>query len=460
MTNAQRRPLSRRAALGTLGLAFGSLPLLRLLERAALAEPSAGLKRFIGVYMPHGVAKELWRPGPSFQIAYEGSSLAPFDDALVLGKSFRDQILVVEGLDLSAGIDGGSAGHSGARALFTGSGFNGSNASLDQFLAVEQGLGKLTPLSSLVLGVGHAESDIGSCISYAAGGVQLAKLVDPSATFAKAFGQWVVGSDPAAQAQATLARQRGQSVLDTLTADLASLQARAGSAEQHKLAEHAEALRALEKQLAGFELACAVPNAPDRATFPQTLAYQGGEPYFDTITDLQVDLLAAALACGVTNFATLYLADLSYTGFDPLLPADIHTDVAHRYAASSDDGATPGNPASWALLARQNRYSYSKVARLLRRLDEAELLSTTLVVASSDMGDPARHSSRSIPTVIAGGSASGLELGRYLDARVDGAGVPNSRLLVSVCRAFGSDVTSFGQDSDPAVTTGELTNFM
>jgi hypothetical protein len=454
------RRFDRRSLLTGLGLGLGGVPLLRLLERAAIAAPSSALERFVGVYMPHGVAKELWRPQPNFQIGYDDASLQPFDDAATYGKSFRDQLLAIEGLDLTAGIDGGSAGHTGARALFTGAGFDATNASLDQFLAVQQGLGSATPLASLVLGVGHAESDIGACISYAQGGVQLPKIVDPSVTFATALGQWLVGSDPAAQAAAARQRQRGQSVLDALRGDLAALEARAGAAQRAKLEQHADALRALEKQLAGFELACAPPAAPDPASFPKLLAYQGGEPYFDVISNLQVDLLAAAMACGVTRFATLYLADLSYTGLDPELPADVHSDVAHRYVAAADDGSSAGNAESQRLLARQNRYCYSKVARLAQRLDEAGLLASTLIVASSDMGDPARHSSRGIPTVALGGSAAGIGLGRYLDARVNGRGTPNNRLLVSVCRAFGLDVAAFGEDADPAVTNGDLPGFL
>jgi hypothetical protein len=75
------------------------------------------------------------------------------------------------------------------------------------------------------------------------------------------------------------------------------------------------------------------------------------------------------------------------------------------------------------------------------------------------MGDPARHSSRGIPTVLCGGKDAGIALGRYLDARSGGRGVPNNRLLVSICRAFGLDVSAFGEDADPAVTTGELSGF-
>ena len=148
-------PISRRAALTALG-AGATLAALFPRVRPLRAAP-APAKYFIGVYMPHGMAREFWVPKPGFQIAYEGSSLAPFDDAATYGRSFRDQIVALEGLDHTAGLRSATVGHDASRVILTGSGTNGQNASIDQFLAIEQGLGHDTPLSSLVLGVGSAE---------------------------------------------------------------------------------------------------------------------------------------------------------------------------------------------------------------------------------------------------------------------------------------------------------------
>jgi len=167
-------------------------------------------------------------------------------------------------------------------------------------------------------------------------------------------------------------------------------------------------------------------------------------------------MLARALACDLTRFATLMLGDLSRTHLFPELPEDVHGDVAHRYDAREEKHA--GTPASWKALAVQNRYSYSKVARLLTRLDEAGVLADTIVLVSSDMGDPARHSSRDVPTVIAGGCGGHFSMGRYID--FSGAsgheGVPNNRVLVSIAQAFGVQIERFGQSADPQIVTGRL----
>ncbi len=441
--------ISRRFALTALAAGAAALGLPR--QRAASAD-DARPRYFIGIYMPHGVARELWVPKPNFDIGYTDSVLSPFDDAATYGQNFREQILTVEGLDLSTGLIAATAGHDGSRVLLTGSGGNGRNASIDQFLALEQGLGQGLPLSSLVLGVGADSPALGSCISYAKGGSALPKIIDPEQTFQQCFAQWLVGSDPAALAQAAAERKRGKSLLDYWRAELAELTARAPQSERDKLEQHASALRDLEQRLDGELQACTPPPLPDATQFPSFRAYQGGEPYFDVVTNLQIDLLAQALACGVTRVATLFLNDLSRTHFDPALPDDVHIDVAHRYDSKGRAGG--GDPASWSALGRQNRYTYSKIARLLQRLAERNLLQDTVLVAMSDMGNPALHSSRQIPTLLAGGWGGRLEGGRHLD--LGEPGTPNNRLLVSVQQAFGVDSDSFGESADVTLLSGAL----
>jgi hypothetical protein len=407
--------------------------------------------RFVGIYTPHGRAYELWQPRPEFDIGYADCSLSPFDDPATYGKSFKDKLLVLDGVDLSAGIAVGTTGHNGSRVILTGSGADGKTASIDQFLAVERGLGASTPHASLVLGVGNDQTGIGFNISYAPGGTPIPKWIDPARTFAELFGAPMTG---ASRDEIERQRRAGKSVLDIVRADLARLEARAAPSDKTRLEQHEDALREIEKRLLQTGPRCAAPPAPDPSRFPKLRSFGGGEPYFDAITDLQIDLLARALACDISRFATLYLADLTRSKRDPDLPDDIHNEVAHRYDPRGDK--RPGNPATWHALGRQNRYSYSKVARLLQRLDEAGILDDTLVYVSSDMGDPALHSSRSVPTLLAGGAGGRLKMGRYLDLRGKPERAPNNRVLVSICQAFGVQVSQFGHAVDPAIRTGRL----
>jgi DNA-binding IclR family transcriptional regulator len=204
-----------------------------------------------------------------------------------------------------------------------------------------------------------------------------------------------------------------------------------------------------------------VPPQPDASKFPSVKQYNGGEPYFDAITDAHVDLLAQALACGITRFATLFMNDLSYANNPLGLPTDNHGSVAHTYDASpvgNNGRPGAGNPATWVPLAKFNRYSYSKIARFMQRLDEFGVLDSTLIYASSDMGNPSLHSTRNVPTLLAGGANGKLRMGRRIKLKADCppdapwcgeadatfTPVTNSRVLVSIAQAFGVEIESFG----------------
>ena len=222
---------------------------------------------------------------------------------------------------------------------------------------------------------------------------------------------------------------------------------------------------------------CTVPKKPDATKFPYLKQYNQGEPYFDAITNAFLDLITQAFACDITRFATLYLADLSYASNPLMLPADNHGSVAHTYNGSDlgSDGhpVGAGDPASQALLAKFNRYSYGKIASLMQKMDAATVLDNVLIYASSDMGNPALHSTRNVPTLLAGGANGMFRMGRRLKAAADCpssspwcapgdanfVATTNTKLLVSIAQAFGqTDVTSFGSQPNAAWTTGTLSN--
>jgi hypothetical protein len=219
---------------------------------------------------------------------------------------------------------------------------------------------------------------------------------------------------------------------------------------------------------------CTVPTSPDASAFPKLLQYNGGEPYFDAITNAHITLIANAFACDVTRFATLFMNDLSYAGNPLGLPQDNHGAVAHTYNSSPlGANGTPvgaGNPDTWTPLAKFNRYAYSKVALLMQKLDALGVLDNTLIYVTSDMGNPALHSTRNVPTVLAGGANGLFRMGRRLKMMPDCPSsspwcapgdttfkpTTNNHLLVSIAQAFGVNVNTFGTQPDSASTTGAL----
>jgi hypothetical protein len=478
---------TRRSFLRAMGAGLAALPCSRLLENSVAQAAGEALPlKFITIYHPHGVSAEFWamKAGDTettFDIGYDNCSLQPFDDAATYGKSFKDKLLVLEGIDHLSDANG----HDSAGTILTGSRIESGaakpqNISLDQYLAVTKGLGSGTRVTSLSLGVGNDGTASGLTLSYGEGGAALPKIIDPTKAFDLLFDGVVVGTDPAALAAAERRRKLSQSVIDYEKWDVKRLRAKLAPAEQQKLDQHLTSLAELEKQLGGGPAGgavCTVPERPDATKFPMLKQYNGGEPYFDAITDAHIDILAQAMACDLTRFATLFMNDLSYDNNPLGLPKDNHGSVAHIYNASpvGDDGRPgDGSPDTWLPLAKFNRYVYSKVARLMQKLDALGALDSTLIYVTSDMGNPALHSTRNVPTVLAGGAGGKFRMGRRLKMMPDcpamspwcGANdavftpVTNSKILVSVAQAFGDDIDTFGTQPDPALTTGALSQLV
>jgi hypothetical protein len=179
----------------------------------------------------------------------------------------------------------------------------------------------------------------------------------------------------------------------------------------------------------------------------------------------------------VTHFGTLFMNDLSYDGNPLGLPADNHANVAHTYSASPiGDNNRPGDgdPTTWLPLAKFNRYAYSKVARLMQKLDALGALDNTLIYVASDMGNPALHSTQNVPTILAGGAGGKFRMGRHIRLGQDCSdgtpwcapgdmlfsGVSNNHLLVSIAQAFGVQVDTFGTQVEAKHMTGALSGLV
>lgn len=477
-----RASVHRRSFIKAVGASLAALPFCRPIENSFAQSAGEELPlKFIGVYHPHGISAEYFvmqgsDSETSFDIAYDNCVLQPFDDAGSYGKSFKDKIIAIEGIDLLSNANG----HDSASTILTGSRIEGAlkpqNSSLDQFLAVERGLGSDTRVTSIALGVGDPDLTAGLCLSCGPGGEPLSKVIDPVETFDILFSGVVIGDDPEAQAIAERQRRLGQSLIDFVKGDVERLKSRLAAEEQQKLEQHLDSLRDIEKQFSdssggGGSASCAVPSRP--ATIEKLRRWNGGEPFFDAITDAHIDILAQALACDITRFSTLFLADLSYSGNPLGLPADNHGSVAHTYSGTAvGTGRTSaGSPSTWVPLAQFNRYSYGKIARLMQRLDSFGVLDSSLIYASTDMGDPAMHSTRNVASLIAGGANGKFRMGRRIriendcpasngwcqEGDADNTTVSNNKILVAIAQAFGEDIDTFGTQPNSDNTDGALT---
>ncbi len=223
-------------------------------------------------------------------------------------------------------------------------------------------------------------------------------------------------------------RLLGQSVIDYVRGDVNRLHGRWRRSSSRSSTSTSTSLRELEKQfgrsVAGGA-ACMVPTRPDPRAFPRCKHVQRRRALLRRHhRRCTSSVLAQAMACDITRFGTLYMNDLSYAATRWACRRTTTASVAHTYDASADRSAT-ARPAARATRRAgyrsrpSTRYSYGKVAKLMQKLDSLGALDSTLIYASSDMGNPALHSTRNVPTVLAGGANGKFRMGRRLKLKAD-----------------------------------------
>src|SRR6185369_1366142 len=242
--------ISRRTMLKGMG-AMLSLPLLDAMEPLRSLAAGSARKfpvRLAVLYMPNGVNPHGWTPkatGSDFQ-------LSPILEPL---RNVKDQILVLTEL-MNAATDTGD-GHYVKTAAFltgttitrtTGSDLRCGGTSMDQIAA--QHIGNLTPLPSLELGIEPVTTGVdvnvgytrlyGAHISWNTPTTPVAKEINPQLAFDRLFRGQKDGSQTGAPAR---------SVVDLVMADAKRLKSRVGRADQAKVNEYLEAIRAVERRI-------------------------------------------------------------------------------------------------------------------------------------------------------------------------------------------------------------------
>lgn len=460
---------SRRTFLRALGGVCVAMPFARLLERSALGDPPAGAPlRFVGVRHGHGRPVEFWRPTAGFGISGTNQSLQPLDDATTYGTSFKNNLIVLDGINNLVAVESSSGGHASTPCIFTGS-INSSSGpkceSLETYLGVTKGLGSATLFPTICYAGGGAGA-------YGAGGVQLSFITNPMSLFHTLFANFMP-SGQGAQAQAD-ALARGKSTLDFVTGSLSGLQNRLAAPEQVLLDQHLTAIRQIENRLTATPQTCAsVPTAPTSA------ATTNG----DYVNSTVLAIMAQAIACDLTRFMQILLSDpgspiASSTqdpGVNPPLPlawppkgmtcsdspnssSDCdHLDVAHKYVTSSPftlgGGGTPADVTTQIRLARLNKYYVSQLAMFMQLLKQYGVLDSTLILTMSDVGNPALHDCSGLPCLLLGGANGYFKMGQHIELST-----PRSQnaVLVSVANAFGVPITQYGVSSNASTMAGPL----
>lgn len=452
----------RRSFLKAIGASAVAFPFFRLIENSAIGQ-AQGASRLITMYHPHSASSPLFKmqsgeTETNFSLTFADSVLSPLEP-------HKQRLAIIQGLDLM-----NAAGHDAPKTIFAGS--NGTSATLDQFLAVDKGLGDSTVVTSLTVSVGTGDASAApDVISLGAGGAIIPQISSPARAFDKVFGGFAPVAEANDSSGTNHAYLQGKSSLDYLRGDIERIRSRLAAPEHYKLDQHLTALRDIEKRLealnggssgggssgGGASQACATITRPNE--YPTYSTWNNGGPHADEDHNLHIDIIAQALACDITRFISFFQGDLSRgaiagSGYENqegyTMTTDVHNDAAHQYV--------PETRGTWVKLGVQNRYSYGKLARLMDRLVEVGVMDDTVIIMAGDMGNPSLHSSRDIPVVVAGSAGGKLRTGVRIKLAEDcppdnqwcTPKTDNSitKLLVSVANAFGAGVNGFGAEAN------------
>jgi Protein of unknown function (DUF1552) len=437
------KKLPRRTFLRGLGTTL-ALPLLEsmLPTRGALAAQKQIVPtRFLGAFVPHGIAPGHWIPetsGPGFAYPYVYEPLQPFRKHVVLTSGMWSK-----SSENPPGVTG--ADHFVAAAFLTcqkpkkttGADIE-VGTSLDQVIAAKIGTENLLPsVQMAVEDPGANSSNCGegySCvytntISWETPTRPLPMEINPQTLFERMFGD---GSSPEMR---KMRRERQASILDSVNGSLRDIMAQVPHGDQMRLEQYADDVREVERRLT--IAARASTDAPN-----MTMPYGVPESFHEHI-QVQWDLLALAYQADITRVATMLFArDLTSRTF----PESGTNSSFHGISHHAED------PGQIALLAKINRYHVQMLTYLVQKLDaipegDGTVLDHSLILFGSNMGNSNQHLHYDTPAVLIGGASGRLKGDRYLPYA--SRTVPTGNLMLSILGMFDVRAERFGDSTGP-----------
>jgi len=426
--------LTRRRLLTGLGATAATLPFLSTLTRAhAQSNP----KRFVVFVTPNEpIGPDYWKPTGNFQLT---EVMQPLED-------WKQRLLMIGHVAMATRQkDNFGAGHVGYGHMLTGEinipygshaqAFWAGGPSVDQVIAKHLGVEALTVAARPGTNNGNGR------ISYAAASQPVHPFTSPLKAFDSVLASYTLPEDELKELRA-----QKRTVLDAVHARTSSLRKRVSKADREKLELHLQRIEELESSLMNGGTFSCDPTTPD-----------GGFD-FDANGDYPItarrhmDVVAQALACGVTQVASIQLGNSGSGHATPRWPSfGIDTQIdEHNVAHNYNSDRTPANV---SLREDLERFYYGQFAYLLKQLDSypegnGTLLDNTLVLWAKPIGK--NHSGTDMLWMLAGGAGGALQTGRYIDRKDE----PHNNLLTSCCHLMGKiDIQKFG---DEEVCTGAM----
>jgi hypothetical protein len=475
MKKVSMNAVSRRRFLSGFGGVVLGLPFLETFAPSSLkAQEAQAIKRFGVFFACNGVNMDRWFPstgyGPLTAQSLIGTANEPLD-------GLRSKLLFPRGVHMSPrGFDrdrGGGDDHGKGMAHKLTAQFADANNWLAQGPSVDHVVaasinpgtqGARRPPLNLLAGrlAGYKGLDF---ISYSEAGRAVAGINNPWTAYSQFINLNNASSNSSA-ANDRLSRRR-QSVLDLVQDQFNDLERQGLSVEdQRKLDAHFTAIRSFEIQAGAGGLSCNNSTLLSQVQPYENLAKRDVEQNdrYPLITDLQIDLLAMALACDFTRVATMQF-DRGAAGptfrWEGMNHEYNHHKLSHGkvkddcFGDSTDNGCS--NVAGYEdMLFAIDYWHASKYARLLSRLDSyveaggRTLLDNSVVMYTNELSDGKEHNFMDLPYVLAGSAGGYFKQGEHVllgsaqNTGGDDDAAPHNRLLNTIVNAMGIQSDWFG----------------
>ncbi len=434
--------ISRRTMLKAMGAAI-ALPTLDIMTSNGLRASTATqpVNRLAYLYFPNGIPRGIWHPekvGPHGELLKLNEWMSPLEP-------FKKDILIPRNVWTPQGNGHGA----GTATWLTGNDYSrrkvsAGGISVDQLAAEHTGSETLLPSLELSMkGKGYFSNSLSrNAISWSRRGIPLIREVEPRSIFDRMFRPATGGATD-------------RSVLDMVLQDAKSLRKQVGNADQQRLDEYFDSIRALEKRIEFAEKQTLRIKADQTLTDSLTAPEPGIPANHEEYMKLMMDMIVLAFWSDATRVATFMLdhgQSNRYFNFIPKVRGTWHA-LSHYGNASGmtedDDGSTSWDSVETKrdMYAEVNRWHHRQLAYLLDRLKSISepcggtLLDNSMIVYGSSLGDGDDHDEKDLPTLIAGRGAGTIKTGRQLNFKKP---TDLSNFHISFLNRLGVEIKEFG----------------
>ena len=421
---------NRRDFVRDLGLTAAAMPFVWNLPSLSLADAPARKQRLVIMFSPKGIVPNAFWPdetGDKFALKSILQPLEPFQDRLLVLRGVSNKVrgdgdshmrgmsCLLTGIELFPGnIQGGS---------HTPAGWS-SGISIDQEIKnFLQGRPETrTRFGALEFGVTVPDrADPWTRMVYAGPNKPVAPIDNPYQMLAKLYGR-------------VQDRESLTSILDDVQDDLRKVRSAVSKEDQQLLAEHETVVRQMEKELQADSGNPARPQPPELEP-----GVKNANDNMPQLSRLQIDLLVNSFRTDMARVATLqYTNSVGQARMRWIGVEENHHELSHDPDSKTE---------SQEKLIKINRWFCEQLVHLARQLRETpepggsgNLLDSTLIVWTNELGKGNSHTLDNIPFVLVG-SAPGFRMGRSLAY----PNLPHNRLHLALAHAFDHRLTSFGK---------------